>query len=389
MIYEVKTLIHPVTGQRFKLGRNRWPEALHPCLKFRDYVRRGLPAPPASVDYSPAASACLSQILLNDQLSDCTAASLFHIFGVLLGNAGTPVTWTNGQVQKFYSGSTGYIPGDPSTDQGGNLSDVLSYCRKHGLLADGSHKIVGTLTLDATDVMEYRTALWLFEAFDFGIELPDAWIDPMPSGPGFTWGAAGDPDPEAGHSFCGVGCDVNGNVTIDPWGGVGLGTLTAKAIAKYATGAANGEMRVVLSRDSINKASQKCPAGFDFKQLVADFNSLGGNISIDFQLEEDGTATATVMPVDSIGLSPYPPPKISFLVWNSSNPAIVVTPDMGGMSARLMPSSPPVLATGVTITVTTTLADGTTMSGTSGPISVVADGVAGFRIIGRGKVFNV
>ena len=33
MIYEVKTLIHPVTGQRFKLGRNRWPEALHPCLK--------------------------------------------------------------------------------------------------------------------------------------------------------------------------------------------------------------------------------------------------------------------------------------------------------------------------------------------------------------------
>ncbi len=55
--------------------------------------------------------------------------------------------------------------------------------------------------------------------------------------------------------------------------------LTDKAIAKYGGRASHGEVYTIVSIDGINKASQKAPAGFDWSQLVADFDSMGGSVS--------------------------------------------------------------------------------------------------------------
>ena len=59
---------------------------------------------------------------------------------------------------------------------------------------------------------------------------------------------------------------------------------------------------------------------------------------------------------------------------------MVVAAAADGLSANLTPSVPPQLATGVIITATSTLADGTTLSGYGDPIDVVGGTAAGFKI---------
>jgi hypothetical protein len=55
------------------------------------------------------------------------------------------------------------------------------------------------------------------------------------------------------------------------------GLITDTAIAKYATPAANGDLYTVVSQDALNRATQKAPNGFDWSQLIADFDSMGGS----------------------------------------------------------------------------------------------------------------
>jgi hypothetical protein len=98
----------------------------------------------------------------------------------------------------------------------------------------------------------------------------------MPGASGFIWYTAGAPDPNSGHCVVGVGYTAKG-VTIDSWGMTGL--LTTAAIAKYATPSANGDLYTVVSQIGIAKATQKAPNGFDWSQLIADFDSMGGSVS--------------------------------------------------------------------------------------------------------------
>ena len=228
------------------------------------------PAPPAA-DYSVKPAAFLAQILGNDQLGDCTAAGAFHVAGTLLANADQPVPFTDADVIKFYSATTGYVPGDEATDQGGDEQTVLNYWQSKGLLSDGSHRISGRIAVNAGDAEEVRAALWLFENLYFGVALPDAWVNPMPDAAGFTWDVAGAADPNNGHCFAGVAYDADG-VTIDTWGM--LGCLTWPALAEYASAKSHGELYAVLGSDAINKATQKAPNGFDATQLAADLASM-------------------------------------------------------------------------------------------------------------------
>jgi hypothetical protein len=271
----VKTLIHPLTGKSYKLGRKR-PAIRRPRLFLRDYLAPPLPPPPAAVYYSSEAPAVLAQVLCNDRLGCCTASGAFHIDGVMLGVAGAPVTWSDEQVEAFYARSTGYVIGDPATDNGGDEETVLGYWRDHGLLADGTHKIAGYLSVDAANLTEIKTALWLFENLYFGEELPSAYVDPMPSGSGFAWDVAGASDPNNGHCFVGVGYGLAG-VTIDTWGMIGIQTWAA--VEKYVANSYGGELWTVISQDALARATAKTPAGLDWTGLVADFDALGGKIA--------------------------------------------------------------------------------------------------------------
>lgn len=278
----VKTVHHPTSGLKFKLGRKR-PVARCPRFALKNYLMRSLPAPPATSDYTKRAAPALSQIYDNDTLGDCVIAGMAHVVGVLTGNSGTkPFIYDNKEIIGLYSAIGGYVPGDPSTDQGCDEQTALNYWENNGALPPGTtsktgaHKIVGWMSVDATNVDECRTAMWLFENLYFGLELPDAWINPAPSASGFVWDVAGAPDPNNGHCVVGVGYTANG-ITIDTWGMTGL--MTTAAVAKYATQAAGGDLYTVVSMDAIDKATQKAPNGFDWSQLIADFDSMGGDVA--------------------------------------------------------------------------------------------------------------
>lgn len=160
----------------------------------------GLPAPPAIIDYTGPARSPLSNVYCNDSIGCCVVSGMAHLVGLFTGNAGgPPLTLTDAQIIALYSAIGGYVPGDPSTDNGCDEVLALGYWQQHGAPI-GSHQIAGWLAIDPTNVREVQTAMWLFENLFFGIELPDEWVNINSSG--FVWDA-GTPNPNNGHCFTG------------------------------------------------------------------------------------------------------------------------------------------------------------------------------------------
>jgi len=269
----MKEVFAPHLGRNVKFGRKR-PIAVGPRMKLRNYLRANLPTPPTSADYSAAAKVPLANIYENDTLGDCVIAGGYHITGVETGNAtGKAFEATSAQIIADYSAIGGYKPGDPSTDQGCDENTALDYWQNHGF-ADGT-KILGSLVVDASNWNEVQAAMYLFENLVICMELPDAYVDPFPSGSGFTWDVAGAPVPDNGHSICGVAYGPAG-VTVCTWAMLGL--LTKAALAKYAVTSAGGSLNVILTPDQIAKAAVKAPNGVAWADLIADFDSLGGHV---------------------------------------------------------------------------------------------------------------
>jgi hypothetical protein len=244
-------------------------------LRFANYLDvSALPKPPASTDYSAKASAALARMYKNDVLGCCVVAAGDHLEGVATGNAtGTPWLASDAQVVHDYSAIGGYVPGQPSTDQGCNEEDAFAYWGAHGF-ANGT-KLAGYIAIDATNKAQCEAALWLFESAFFGVGLPDAWVDPFPSGPGFVWDVAGQADDNNGHAFLGVGYGTRG-MTISTWGM--LGTITWAAIARYAQAQAGGQLFALLTPDMLAKGQTKAPNGFAWADLIADFDAMGGHV---------------------------------------------------------------------------------------------------------------
>lgn len=255
----------------FKLGRRR-PIARGPRFTLRNYLKQTLPAPPPTVNYYSNSYKSLNQMYDNDVLGDCVIACMGHIAGVLSANAGTGnIVFRNGQIINLYSAIGGYVPGDPNTDNGCDEQTALNYWQQYGLTKN-AHKITAWLSVDGSNITEIRTALWLFENLMFGVELPDAWINPGPSESGFLWDVAGPADLNNGHCFAGIGYDAS-TVKISTWGMTG--DITYPAINEYATSGSQGELYTVLSVDAINKARERAPNGFAFSQLLADIDAMG------------------------------------------------------------------------------------------------------------------
>jgi len=263
-------------GRTVKFGR--LPEvASGPHFRFKRYKLVGMPDEPATCDYTQGASisAALADIYGNDSLGDCVIAALYHLLALWTGNAtGTAFHATLQQIIAMYSAVGGYVPGDPSTDGGCDMTVAMNYICANGY-ANGD-KPLGWIRIDGTNAKELRQAIWLFEGCDFAIGLPDAYVAGMQSmSNGFTWGVNGAANQNNGHSFMGAGYDSTG-VTIDTWGM--LGKFTFEAIAAYATQTNGGEIDILLSADMIAKAVAKAPNGFDWQALIADFNEMGGNV---------------------------------------------------------------------------------------------------------------
>ena len=274
-------IIHPVAGP-LKLGR-KMPNPHARRVMFGAFLRNAeLPAPPAETSYSPLAQPCLDQILLNDKLGCCTTATAMHLAAVILGDAGASIKFSNAQVQDFYSLSTGYKPGHPNTDNGGDEITVLDCWRKEGLGGGGLsvkhdkvyHNIAGHLSVNGADLLHTKTALATFSNLYFGCSLPDAWLS---AHNGMTLDASHEPNFNNGHAFAGVNYDQIG-VWCVLWGGIKV-RLTWAAIARYTSPAAGGELHAVVSKDALVKGTQKTYHGLDWAAIDDVFTKLGGTIA--------------------------------------------------------------------------------------------------------------
>jgi hypothetical protein len=258
-----------------KFGRIK-PLVRRRHFQLANYLRAGLPTAPSAVDYSTPSSVApvLADVMLNDQLGNCGIAGGYHIVGVETGNAGSAFHATSAEITADYSAIGGYVPGDPSTDQGIVLSDALTYWQTHGF-ANGT-KLLGSLEVNATNQAQAMAALWLFENLYLGLELPDTYTNPFPSGNGFTWGP-GTPDPSQGHCIIAYGYTPTG-LLIDSWGL--KGTLEWNAFEVLCAASAGGEAYVLLTPDQLAKGASKAPNNVAWSDIIADFDSLGGTVPI-------------------------------------------------------------------------------------------------------------
>lgn len=262
-------------GRTFCFGRHR--SKLKAKLRMRDYTSASLPAPPLACDYQHRARKGLRQMYLNDQLGDCVPAGIEHAIGVFTTNQQEreEYIFSDSETVAFYFAISGYIPGDPATDVGSDPATALNYWKKTGV-PPGQNEILGAISIDASNPIEYRQAIWLFENLLLALELPEAWITPFPSESGFVWDVAGSPDPDNGHFVASMGYASTG-LKIATWRMVG--TMTDAAVAEYLSEANGGELYAVITSEMIASGQTKAHSGFDFAQLVADFDSMGGSVA--------------------------------------------------------------------------------------------------------------
>jgi len=283
----IKEIFAPSLGHNVKFGRQIPKTFLtHPMMAAFEIEKEKieLPIPPNTIDWTPAAISCLQQLFLNDQLGDCVIAAIMHALGIWTGNTGNLVTASNGQVLAAYEAIGGYVPGNPNTDNGCNIQTMLAYYMNNPL-PDGS-KLLGYVGVDPTNQIQVMRAIDLFENIILGLALPDAWVNPFPSGTGFVWDVAGDPDPNNGHCIVGgggglpnfkiVGYTADG-VVIVTWGMLGI--LTWNALAKYAVNSASGECYSALNEDILSKKGN-CPNGYNWLALVQYWDIMGGKVPV-------------------------------------------------------------------------------------------------------------
>lgn len=177
-----------------------------------------LPAAPTVQDWTKAMS-FPAGVMGNDVLSDCTAAAVGHIIQAWSANNGPEITVPDPAIIKFYSDTTGYVPGDASTDQGGVEADVLVGAKTTGC---GGYKIDGFAPANSANLGELRQITNTFGGAYLGLALPKT-IETQGEYDGATWsvdlsaGADAEPGSLGGHAVIIEAYD-QGGFTIVTWG---------------------------------------------------------------------------------------------------------------------------------------------------------------------------
>ncbi len=256
-----------IPNLKFKLGRNKsLPDAKRRELKLARYLKPGLelPVPPDSVDYTAKVTQPWGMDL-NDSLGDCVLAAAAHCEMAWTANGTGLYVPPDADVLSAYEAVGGYIPGDPSTDQGTDPLSALTYWRDTGI---SGHKIGAWVQPDPTKQNELMTGLDLFVCLYLGMQLPDAVLPttdgPLPQWvvpPGQESSPQWQPDPENGHMVMACKYDQSGLYVVT-WGQV---VLMSWAFAALFC----DEAYVILSPDVLN-GSGIAPSGFDLATLRSD-----------------------------------------------------------------------------------------------------------------------
>jgi hypothetical protein len=202
-----------------KLGRK--PRIWNPAVPHWSALKMAR-APikvPAATDYTAGLPADLG-MMLNDTLGDCTCAAIYHARQVWSNAAqGAIDTQPDAEVEAAYEQFCGYVPGDPSTDRGGNEQSVLTDWVKLGApLAGGVDKLARFIEVDPTNAGDVDRAIYECGGVYIGLNVP-AFL--MAGTPPAIWDVdpAGDNSIVGGHAVFVAGYSLGG-VKLISWGSV-------------------------------------------------------------------------------------------------------------------------------------------------------------------------
>lgn len=201
-----------------KLGRK--PRAFNPAVPHFSALRFSLAAAPTfpeACDYTIGLPADLGAMGNLDR-GDCTCAAMYHAEQVWTHDAGTLDTEPADIVLKCYSEFCGYVPGDPSTDQGGVEQDVLADWMRKGIpLSDGSvNKLAAFVELDPGRQDDIKAAIYSAGGVYIGFDVPRYLMAGQPPD---VWALKPDADNAiiGGHAVFVAGYDATA-VTLISWG---------------------------------------------------------------------------------------------------------------------------------------------------------------------------
>ena len=220
---------------KFKLGRS--------AVKLSPRHRRMsaslldlLPPPPALVDNTKGV--LNFGMMLNDNLGDCTIAGLGHSIQIASLATGILDTPPDSTILAGYENLCGYDPNNPSTDQGGVETDILSSIQTSGF---SDRKLLGWVSPDPSNIDHLKKAIFYFKSLYTGVELPlsaqNAGLWDVVDGPNGVAGGWG------GH--CMVLPKYDENFTFITWGA--LQEVTPAWLAAYLD-----EAHVLLWDDMIS-----------------------------------------------------------------------------------------------------------------------------------------
>jgi hypothetical protein len=201
---------------------------------------------------------------------NCTIAGIGHMYGAWSTyGRGTESLFSDDVIQQTYSRVGGYVPGDPDTDDGCNMADVLADARRHGMTDTSGkvHKVAGFAAFgNAADENLLGQVLDVFGSVYVGINcqasIQQEFADEQP----WTWtpGEA----VEGGHAIALQRRLGSGDAPLEyvTWGALQPATEDFQAHAAE-------EAWAVVTQDWLS-ANGTSVEGLDLTQLLADMESV-------------------------------------------------------------------------------------------------------------------
>lgn len=272
-----RRVIHvPHLGRDVVVGSRRCPRHLgHGVHRSARYLLRALPPGPSSVLNTPLAAKSISQVYLNDKYGCCLIAAGYHMLGIWTGNAdgGAPYIAPDTVIEGDYQKICGFSPSDPKdTDRGCDESITLADWQHFGF-ADGT-RLAGTVSINAADEGEVRSSIYLWETALACFQIPEVGVQHIPKDGGI-WDLSGDPDEQNGHGVAIVGYDGSG-VWVATWGIVAQ--ILWADFKRLFLPNVGGMVYGAISPAILLRGQQKAPNGVAWANLVADFDSIGGQV---------------------------------------------------------------------------------------------------------------
>lgn len=197
-------------------------------------------------------------MMRNDEIGDCAVAAPGHMIQAWTKlSCNREVVIPDEEIVRAYSDITGYVPGDPTTDQGSVEADVLTYWRNNGI---AGHKIDAYARVEVSSEYQVKLATYLFGSVYTGISLPATAQDQR------VWASVHGSGDEAGswggHAVPILGYNAH-RATCITWGAPL--DMTWSFWRRYGD-----EAYACLSRDWVDEASKRAPNHLLWDDLKSD-----------------------------------------------------------------------------------------------------------------------